>query len=119
MINSPGGVQAGRDGYFGSTLIQSMALRVEIDRTTPPTRTGDPATSVGYQSAVALFTTNENRIRFVTDFQWSVQQAASNTLRMAFNYVPESPDEILGKDISYLQQIGRVGFNYSHFYTDD
>ena len=64
---------------------------------------------------MGLFTIDHTRYRFITDFQFSVQQIAPNIKRAFFIYKPEEPEHILGKKILLLEQIDKCGFNYKDF----
>ncbi len=110
MIGSPGGVQAGGDVTVASDkrIIQSIILRVYIETDTQPRKVTGPSdadTSAGLQSAVALFTKNRDRIRFVTDYQFKDRQISETRRRLSFTYTPETPEQIVGKEISFLTSI--------------
>jgi hypothetical protein len=118
MVNSPGGVQSVTLNQTRN-LIHSFGIGVTIDRVTPPLAPDERQTSTGIQSAIALFTTNLTRIRFVSDWSWSTHQVNSNKNRVSFNYSPETPTDILGRDIEFLKEIDVIAFNYSGFFTGE
>ena len=74
---------------------------------------------MGLRSAIAIFTTNKTRIRFVSDFTITDQQVAENTRRLTFDYSPESPGQILGQDVSFLAQIETLAVNYSDIFRQE
>lgn len=55
-------------------VINSIEIRVNLDEITEKGTPGERETSAGIQSAIALFTADKTRHRFVTDFQFSFQQ---------------------------------------------
>lgn len=115
MTNSPGGIQAGRDVVIQSDrrLIQSLRLRVALDVETPKRNTTGIQTDAGLQSAVALFTKDKTRIRFVTDYMIHDQQVSPTLRRLTFIYAPETPNEIEGHEIAFLDSIDVLAVNYS------
>jgi len=122
MIGSPGSVQAGRDVNITSDkrIIQSIALRVYIETDTQPSKPTGPSdadTSAGLQSAVALFTASE-RIRFVSDWLVKDRQASETRRRLSFLYNPETQEQILGKEISFLSSISIFAVNYKDLATN-
>ncbi len=118
MVDSPGGIQVGGDLTVASDkrIIQSLVLEVKVNQQTSSKPLTEPATSVGLQSAVAFFTATGQRIRFVTDFKLVDQQVSVDTRRVTFVYTPETPGEILGKDIEFLTQIDKFVVNYSEIF---
>jgi len=118
MINSPGGIQAGRDVVIGSDrrLIQSMTLNIVIETDTEPKEVTMEGTDVGLQSVVALFA-RKTRIRFASDWMIHDQQITATRRRLRFSYTPETPAEILGKDIEYLKEIDKLVVNYQDIFT--
>jgi len=118
MTNSPGGIQAGRDVVIqsGSKLIHSIVLRVYLEVETPEKQTGAVMTDVGLQSACALFTGDKTRIRFVTDYMIQDQQIAPKVRRMSLVYTPETPNDIQGKEIKFLESINLLAINYSDIF---
>ncbi len=112
MTNSPGGIQAGRDVVMGSRLIHSLVIRISLEVETPETNPTEKLTDVGYQSLVALFTADKTRIRFATDFMIHDQQVGPKTRRLSLVYTPETPNEIQGREIAFLESISLLAVNY-------
>ena len=94
-------------------IISSLEFRMSVDEITSPTPLTNKETSAGIQSVVGLFDQKNNRYRFVTDFQFGVQQIFSNKNRITFIYKPEDPDQILGKTIDMLSKIKTFVCNFS------
>ncbi len=67
-------------------------------------------------SAVGLFTKDKKRYRFVTDYQFSVQQVQPTINRIMLKYEPETPTEILGNPLEVLQDIEIFACDYSGFF---
>jgi len=99
-----------------ANTIQSIQLHVSIDAMTPSRPIGNKETSVGLMSAVALFSKDKTRYRFVTDYQYSMQQISENVNRLMLVYSPEDPTQLLGKPISYLQNMDAFKCDYSDFF---
>lgn len=99
-----------------ANILHSIELHGSVDAKTPDTPVTESQTSAGMQSAVAFFTEDGTRYRFVTDFQFSQQQVAPNLRRISFVYKPEDPSQLLGRQISFLENINRFAFNYSAFF---
>jgi hypothetical protein len=118
MTNSPGGIQAGGDVVIRSDrrLINSIRLRVALDVDTPSATTTERKTDVGLQSAVALFTKDKIRIRFVTDYMVHDQQISPTTRRLTLMYTPETPSQIEGRELSVLESIEILAVNYSEIF---
>jgi hypothetical protein len=121
MINSPGGVQAGGDVTIASDrkLINSIVLDVSVETETAPSKPTGVQTDIGLGSALALFTRDKTRIRFVTDFQVRVQQVAETRRRIAFTYTPETPGDILGKSVDFLSAIDVLVVNYAELFATE
>jgi hypothetical protein len=119
IINSPGAIQAGRDVVIASDkrIIQSVSLRAFIETDTAPTAISEPQTDVGLQSVIALFTDNKTRIRFNSDWNVVDHQVGVTRRRLSLVYAPETPNEILGKDISYLASITLLAVNYEEIFN--
>jgi len=118
MINSPGGIQVAGDLTLArdKRLIQSVVLEIRVKQETPPKKTSDPETDVGLQSAIALFTGDSQRIRFVTDYR-IVDQQLSPTMRcLTFTYTPETPEQMLGKEVAFLERIDKLVANYAEIF---
>ena len=96
-------------------VINSLEIRVNLDEITKDKTPGEKETSAGLQSAVALFSKGKVRHRFVTDFQYSVQQLSPNIRRATFVYRPEEPTKILGKSIDYLDSMEIFVVNFTDF----
>lgn len=94
-------------------IISSLEFRVFVDELTLPLPLSDKETSAGIQSVVALFDNDNLRYRFVTDFQFSIQQIQNDIRRINFIYKPESPDQILGKKIDLLSKMKVFVLNFS------
>ena len=121
MINSPGGIQAGRDVIISADrrLIQTMVLRVFVETETPDAEPGDVQTDVGLGSVVALFTRDKTRIRFESDFRVTDQQVSRNRRRVGFVYSPETPTDILGKDVNFLATIDVLAVNRAEIFQSE
>lgn len=121
MINSPGGVQAGRDVIIAADrrLIRSIQLRVSIETQTGTTQFADPQTDVGLGSVIALFTRDKTRVRFVSDFRVVDHQRAPNRRRLSFVYEPESPTDILGKPIEFLASVEVLAVSYAEIFQTE
>lgn len=94
-------------------IISSIEFRVTVDEVTSSSPLTDKETSAGIQSVIGLFDQNNIRYRFVTDFQFSVQQILSNKRRVTFIYKPEDPYQILGKTIELLSKMKIFVCNFS------
>ncbi len=99
-----------------ANIIQSIELHISIDAVTTVRPTTAKSTSVGVQSAVALFSEDNTRYRFVTDYQWSIQQVSPTLRRISFVYKPEEPSQLLGHQIEFLEQMELFVCNYSGFF---
>lgn len=121
MINSPGGIQAGRDVVITADrrLIQSIRLYVSIETETATTAVSDPQTDVGLGSVIALFTRDKTRIRFASDFKVVDHQLAPNRRRLSFVHEPETPTEILGKPVGFLGTIDVLAVNYAEIFQTE
>ncbi|HOO49856.1 MAG TPA: hypothetical protein PLU81_10825 [Deltaproteobacteria bacterium] len=118
MINSPGGIQAGGDVTINADrrLINSIALHVSIDTQTIDSTVTDVKVSAGLGSALALFTAEKTRFRFVTDFMIRDQQLTPTQRRLTFVYTPETPTELLGKPIELLASINLLAVDYAKIF---
>lgn len=96
-------------------VINSLDIIIFLDEITPNKPITKKETSAGIQSAIALFSKDETRFRFVTDFQFSFQQISANIRRATFIYKPEEPTQILGRSIEFLEQMEKFVFNYVNF----
>lgn len=119
MINSPGGIQAGGDVTVNSDrrLINSIVLQVSIETQTIASTVTDVKVSAGLGSALALFTANKTRFRFVTDFMIRDQQLTPVQRRLTFVYTPETPTELLGKPIELLASINLLAVDYAKIFA--
>ncbi|HVO81932.1 MAG TPA: hypothetical protein VMT28_14445 [Terriglobales bacterium] len=98
-------------------IIQSLELDITIDATTAPAKVdADSQVDAGLQSVVALFSDDETRYRFVTDFLLSHQQLTPTLYRLSFSYKPETPSQILGQRISLLSRMKIFVCNYSEIF---
>ncbi len=114
--NQSGGITAGQvylNLEQNAKIISSLELRIDADEITSPSKLTEKEMSMGIQSAVALFDSNGTRYRFVTDYQFSIQQISLNKRRVSLIYKPEDPNQILGRSISLLSKINIFAFNYS------
>jgi len=98
-----------------ANIISSLEMRVWLGEITEKRPISELQTSPGIQNAVALFTKDKTRFRFVTDFQFSYQQATPTLRRAFFTYKPEEPVAILGRNIKFLENMDKFAFNYSDF----
>jgi hypothetical protein len=96
-------------------VLNSLEIYVNLDEITENRELTQKETSVGIQSVVGLFTTDNTRFRFVTDFQFSYQQISQNIRRVMFIYRPEEPTKILGRNIEFLEKMDNFAFNYTGF----
>jgi hypothetical protein len=96
-------------------LINSMEIRVQIHATTTGKGRIEGGTSVGLANAIALFSKDGKRYRFITDFEFTTQQMDSVTKVLRLVYFPETPNEILGKHIQFLQDMDVLVIDYSDF----
>ena len=96
-----------------SKIISSLEFRMFVDEITPSSSLTDKETSAGIQSVVGLFDVSNTRYRFVTDFQFSVQQIQKNRRRVSFVYKPEEPYQVLGKNIDLLSKVSVFAFDFS------
>ena len=121
MIDSPGSIQAGGDVVVAADrrLIQSIRLYVSIETDTPATAVSGPQTDVGLGSVIALFTRDETRIRFASDFKVVDHQRTSNRRRLSFVYEPETPMEVLGKPVAFLGMIDALTVNYAEIFRTE
>jgi hypothetical protein len=119
MINSPGGIQAGGDVTVNSDrrLINSIVLQVLIETQTIVSTVTDVKVSAGLGSALALFTADKTRFRFVTDFMIRDQQLTPTLRRLTFVYTPETPTELLGKPIELLASINLLVMDYAKIFS--
>jgi hypothetical protein len=121
MTNSPGGIQAAGNVVVTSDrrLITSIVLRVAVEAETSPATPTEVQTDVGLSSALALFTTDKTRIRFVTDFMIQDQQLSATRRRLSFVYTPETSEQVLGKPIEFLGSIGILAVNYAEIFRTE
>jgi hypothetical protein len=119
MINSPGGIQAGGNVTVNSDrrLINSIVLQVSIETLTIASTVTDVRVDLGLGSALALFTADRNRFRFVTDFMIRDQQLTPTRRRLSFVYSPETPTELLGKPIELLASVNALAVNYADIFA--
>jgi hypothetical protein len=115
MTDSPGGMQAARDIIIQSDrrLINSLVLRVSTEIEGKVTSGG---THAGLGSALGLFTQDKTRFRFATDYMIHDQQASPTTRQLNFVYTPETPSEILGREIHFLNSIKVLVVNYADIF---
>ena len=99
-----------------ANTIQSIQLNITIKATTSEQQISEKETSVGLSSAVALFTKDKTRYRFVTNYQYSIQQVSENTKCLNLIYQPEDPTQLCGKPIDFLNNIDVFVCNYSSFF---
>jgi len=94
--------------------INSAEIRIEIQLPilTPSESYGR---NIGIGSAIALFDENQYRIRFVTDGTWEDSKGDNGFKKLSFLYRPESPEQILGKDILYVNNFKMLGVDFSEF----
>ena len=97
------------------SLINTIELHVFIYEKTEVRPKEEIKTGMGMQSAVAFFNKDNTRFRFITDFQFSHQQIDSNTNMGSLKYKPEEPSQIIGKDISFIENFEVFAYNYSDF----
>jgi hypothetical protein len=121
MINSPGGIQAVGDVIIASDrrVINSIVLNVSVETETAPSKATEVQTDAGLSSALALFTRDKTRIRFVTDFMIRDQQVTETRRRLSFTYSPETPAAILGKPVDFLSAIDVLAVNYAEIFTTE
>lgn len=127
MANSPGSIQSAGDVHIGPVtvsadkhLIQSIAIEIMIITETAPQQVTGEQHDLGEDSCIALFTGNKKRIRFCcfTGDIWEGQISPTER-RLSFrNFVPETSGDILGKDISFLQNIDVVAFNFESIFAE-
>ncbi len=96
--------------------IHSIQMHVSIESTTLKQPMSGKDTSVGISNAVALFSEDNTRYRFVTDYQYSTQQISENITRLDFIYNPEEPAQLSGKPISFLENMKVFACDYSSFF---
>jgi len=58
-------------------------------------------------------------VRFVTDGRVFDQQLTANRRRLRFEYSPENPPEILGKDISSLGAFENLAMNFAELLSTE
>lgn len=113
IINLPGSVQASGGTVYTQSdrrLIQSLKLDVTIDAQTPER----PVTHGEYtwgEVSSSLFTKDKTRYRFLSGSIVYDQQVSPKIHRLALSFVPQFPDEILGKPIKSLASIDVFAIN--------
>lgn len=121
MTNSPGGIQAGGNVMVTSDrrVISSIVLYISMEADTSPSKPTEIQTDAGLESALALFTRDKTRIRFVTDFMVRDQQVTETCRRLTFVYTPETPGQILGKPIDFLASVEELAVNYADIFATE
>lgn len=99
-----------------ANVIHAIELHVSIDAITPPSEPGPKYTSVGLANVVALFSQDKTRYRFITDYQYTTQQVDATTKRMMLQYESEDPNQLLGRQINYLENVEKFVCNYSSLF---
>lgn len=99
-----------------ASVIHTLELHVSVDAITPPSEPEPKGTSMGLSSVVALFSKDKIRYRFVTDYQYTIQQVDATTKRMTLRYEPEDPVQLLGRQINYLENIEKFVCDYSRLF---
>lgn len=115
MNNSPGGVQNVTINAH-KQLINSIELVINFFEQTPARPDTEFGTSVGISVALGLFSRENVRYRFVTDYKWTVHQVNENERALTLVFAPESPVEILGKEISLLTEMDSLVMNMAEFF---
>lgn len=99
--------------------IQSLDFRIAIDVptvATPADKPGDAGVSVGFQNIIGLFDFQKNRYRFASsNFQFTDVQTTQTTHRYGFSYNPEDGNDLVGRPITVLAQMDKLGFNFAEF----
>lgn len=97
------------------SIIRSIEFRVNLDFYAKEGTVIKKGASAGLSSVIALFSHDKIRYRFITDYQFSESKLDSNRGRVSFTYKPENPEQILGKEIKFLETITTLVINYSEF----
>lgn len=118
IINSPGAMQAGRDIIISADpkLIRSIELRISVEASTQKSPPGPEQYDFGLGSVVALFTSANERIRFVSDAKVYDQQISETRRRVRFVYQPEDPATIQGRPVEVLGMVRVLAFNFSEIF---
>lgn len=121
MVNSPGGIQALGNVTItpDKRIIQSMFLEICVETKTAPQKPTGKQVDLGLGSVVALVKSNLTRILFVSDFRVVDQQIDSTTRQISFQYTPETPNEILGKETSFLSSVETLAVNYVNIFKTE
>ena len=96
-------------------VLHSIELHVSIDAVTPDRPETGKLWSLGLGSVVALFSSDMTRYRFVSDLEFCTQQISPNVNRIMFVYKPEDPTQLLGRQITFLEEIHTFVCDYSKF----
>lgn len=101
-----------------TSSIQTFKMFVDIDAVTDSSTPGEKSTSAGLASAVAFFSKDDTRYRLVTDFQFSIQQIDANINKLSLVYELEQPNQILGKQLDFLESMDKFVCDYQQFFQD-
>jgi len=95
--------------------IRLMEFKISIDSTPEPGTKINEGTSVGLSNAVALFSKDETRYRFITDYQFTISKLPSGQQRLTLNYKPEDVNQLIGQKIEILKEMDMFVLNFSEF----
>lgn len=87
-----------------ANTISTIEARVEIF-VPLVAKPDDAEINEGIDCILAFFDRKKQRIRFITDDTWIEQQINPTTQRMYFIYKPETPEQIIGKPIEYINDL--------------
>ncbi len=117
MVNSPAGVQALGDVTIlrDPPIIHSVVLHLWFDQTRE-SPVAEPQTDVGWQIAVGFLTPDQHLVRFVSNWQITDHQFELLTRRLSFVLEPETPTDILGKDIAEFAKFDMLAVNLAEIF---
>ena len=101
---------------LAANAIRTLELYIEFDIPTAPSKTDQRASSVGLTAPVAFFDSQKARYRFANlDYQFGDWQMRPTLHRFEFICRPETPTELVGRQIGFLTNMEVLAINYSEF----
>lgn len=95
--------------------IRTMELAVSIDSFLPKGSVVNEGTSAGLSNAVALFSKDKTRYRFISDYQFTISKLEFGKQKLFLIYKPEDPNQLIGKNIEILKDMDALVINYAEF----
>ena len=92
--------------------VRSLELRIAIEAAEVPDAATEVPAAEGARTVVSLILADRTQLRFVSDSGFSDQRVGADRRRLTFTYRPETPAELLGRDVAVLGTVEVMAVDY-------